>query len=347
MCNIAGYSGNQQAAPILLEMLRRQQPFDGDMSTGIATIHEGKLYCRKIVGDVDTLIRETDVLNLPGTIGIAHSRPGGNPSQMPYHPFLSPDGKLALITNGTTPKSKYSHLWDEASQMLVENGYRFLTESPDLKGPYPTLKNGNFVFPVESRAYLADYYLKKGLSPQEALTKTCDFMYSDNVTVFVSADFPDEIFALRTTRPMEVILEGGEMYMATCRWGFPAELKNDPFMLPLFRPCSISKNGIRISSALMQGEPVAEMTPFTYREGYRRIEELLHGEKWLEFDDLEIAVGRNMRDLWEGDHTCVQHARLVYDILWRMEKEGKLKKEIHPIQTKFGIKHRYFFHLED
>ena len=69
MCNIAGYLGEKNAAPILLEMLRRQAPFDGDMSTGIATVHEGKLYYRKIVGDVDRLIRETDVLSLPGTVG--------------------------------------------------------------------------------------------------------------------------------------------------------------------------------------------------------------------------------------------------------------------------------------
>ena len=38
MCNIAGYIGKSQAAPILLEMLRKQELYDGDMSTGIATI---------------------------------------------------------------------------------------------------------------------------------------------------------------------------------------------------------------------------------------------------------------------------------------------------------------------
>ena len=67
MCNIAGYSGSKQAAPILLEMIRKQQYYDGDVSTGVATIHEGKIHYRKIVGDVDTIIRETDVLDLPGT----------------------------------------------------------------------------------------------------------------------------------------------------------------------------------------------------------------------------------------------------------------------------------------
>ena len=55
MCNIAGYAGHRQAAPILLEILRRQEPFDGNMSTGIATIHEGRLYYAKLTGDMERL----------------------------------------------------------------------------------------------------------------------------------------------------------------------------------------------------------------------------------------------------------------------------------------------------
>ena len=43
MCNISGYIGNQQAAPILIEMLRKQEGFCGGYYTGIVTYHEGKL----------------------------------------------------------------------------------------------------------------------------------------------------------------------------------------------------------------------------------------------------------------------------------------------------------------
>ncbi len=57
MCNIAGYIGNRPAAPILIEMLRKQEWLDGGLSTGIATIHEGKLYYAKVVGDVEALVR--------------------------------------------------------------------------------------------------------------------------------------------------------------------------------------------------------------------------------------------------------------------------------------------------
>ena len=95
MCIIAGYSGNKPAAPILIEMLKKVEYVDGGLSTGIATIHEGKLYWRKVVGDVDTLLSETDALSLPGTTGIIHSRTGGNHVEH-AHPFISDDEKLAL-----------------------------------------------------------------------------------------------------------------------------------------------------------------------------------------------------------------------------------------------------------
>ena len=55
MCNIAGYIGDESAAPILLEMTERQQGFAGGYSTGIATICDGELYSAKVVGDVSTL----------------------------------------------------------------------------------------------------------------------------------------------------------------------------------------------------------------------------------------------------------------------------------------------------
>ena len=46
MCNIAGYIGSKQAAPIIVEMLRKQEGWDSGYYTGIATIHDGKLYRR-------------------------------------------------------------------------------------------------------------------------------------------------------------------------------------------------------------------------------------------------------------------------------------------------------------
>ena len=70
MCNIAGYVGERSAAPILIEMMRREEGFDAGFYTGIATIHEGKIHYRKITGDLDTLLKNTDAASLPGNIAV-------------------------------------------------------------------------------------------------------------------------------------------------------------------------------------------------------------------------------------------------------------------------------------
>ncbi|MBR2634089.1 MAG: hypothetical protein IKD31_00745 [Clostridia bacterium] len=348
MCNIAGYAGNRPAAPILLEMLRRQAPFDGDMSTGVATVFEGKLYYRKIVGDVDRLIAETDVLSLPGTIGIAHTRPGGNPAEGAFHPFLSMDETIAVVTNGTTPTTRYCVEWDRAVDMLYENGFVFRHQNKNPKGKSPKLSlNGDNVSPAEARCYLIDYYLKQNHSVTEAVALACSHMYSDNATVMLSEKFPDRIFALRTTRPLVAKICKGETFLATTRFAFPDLEGRDAFDLPLFYTCEISRGSLRISEDRLQGEEVSPITPYTYSEGYRRMEALLQGERApLYFDELEFAVRDDFSDLFDGNHTCLQHARLVYDLLYRFEEEGRLKKELRVQERKTGIRHRYYFSLE-
>lgn len=348
MCNIAGYAGNKQAAPILLEMLRRQAYYDGDMSTGIATIHEGKLHYRKVVGDVDALIAQTDVLELPGTIGIAHTRPGGGNPEKPFHPFISNDGQTALVTNGTTPATKYCSKWDETADFVVAAGYTLTHEMGNSKGRSPKLShNGNHITPAELRVHLVDYYMKQGKTPTAALALTCAHLYSDNVTVTINENYPDSIFALRTTRPMAVVMSEGETYMATTRFGLPEGMGDAAIDLPLFYGCEITRKGIRISADRMDMEAVSEMTPHTYREGYRYLEEMLTSEKApLYFDELEFALDAR-RDLWPGDHTCVQHARLVYDLLWQFDREGRLRRETRVQEVNNGSRHRYYMWLAD
>ena len=346
MCNIAGYAGHRQAAPILLEMLRRQQAYDGDTSTGVATIHEGKLYYWSMVGGVDNLIRNTDVLELPGTIGIAHSRPGASPDFPPMHPNISRDGTIALVTNGTTPMTKYSPNWSEAVNMLDADGYRFVHEGETDAVAHPRLnRTGNHVSPAEARVFLVEYYMARGKSITQALALACKHMYSDNVTVLISESHPDSIYALRTTRPLTAVMENGETYLATTRFGMPDGLGEKAFDLPLFYACRIGRDGITVTPDKLDAEPVAEMTPYTYAESYRRIEALLQSDAApLNYDKLEIALNE-MRDLWPGDHTCVQHARLVYDLLWQFEQEGRLKREMRTRELNTGLRHRWFFSL--
>ena len=349
MCNIAGYSGDKQAAPILLEMLRKQEPYDGDVCTGVATIHQGKLYYKRIIGNVETFLKTFDVSELPGTIGIAHTRPSGMPGTIPMHPNINPNKTMALVTNGTTPPTKYCHMWDEAADLLEQNGYTFEQRAANPKGISPKFSsNGDTTSPAEMRVMLVDLYMKQGMTITQALSKSGEDMYSDNATVMIHQDYPENIYVQRTNRPINVILEKGEMYLATTRYGFPAELESEPIMLPLLNACSVSKNGICITNDSIQVEPVSEMTPYTYKEAYKRFEKLLKSEKGpFYFDDLELAVGYKMQDLWPGNHTIIQHARLVYDMLWQFDQEGRLQREMRVQDLPSGPRRRWYFSLKD
>ena len=346
MCNIAGYAGNKQAAPILGEILRRQQYYDGNMSAGIVTYHEGKLHCRRATGPVEKLLEETDALELPGTIGIAHTRPAPSAVQ----PVMSKDETIALATNGTTCTTKHCANWDAAATLLDESGFEFGSwrEDDGKHMPHPKVARTNrIVSTMEVRYGIFAYWLDRGKSPEEALVHAGEAMYKDNASVILTLRFPDRFFALRTTRSLFAATKDGETFLATAKLGLPEEVRERGFCLPLFHACTLTREGVTISPHRMQIEEVSEMTPYTYHEAYRRFEKILRSERApLYFDELEFAAG-DMRDIWPGNHTFVQNARLVYDILEQFEREGRLKKELREQERSGRIRLRWYFRLDD
>ena len=347
MCNIAGYAGEKRAAPILIEMIRKQQQYDGGGCAGIATIHNGRLYYRKVVGDVDTLVNTTDALYLPGNVGIAHTRPGGRPIVYSFaHPFVTMDESMAGMENGTNKTPNHDKICQEVTTALENGGYKFRENSFVDKSEFPKLLDGSYVNASCTRVMLADKYIKDGMSIPDALARASEEIYADIVLSLLNIATPDRFYVLRTTRPAISLKTEDGTYVATTRFGFPEEAVGEVKMLPLFSTCEISKDGVTVTDAKMtKCEEVSEITDYTLEEGYKRIYALLKGKKDnpLSFDDLEIAVGSEMRDLFEGDHLLVQDARVVYDVLYRLDREGLLNKETRIIN---GNIKRYFMWID-
>ena len=99
MCGIFGYIGPHQAAPLLLEGLRRLE-YRGYDSTGIA-VKNGTINVHKKVGKVQDL-RAVLPSSIQGTLGIAHTRwaTHGGVTDENAHPHESAEGKVVIVHNG-------------------------------------------------------------------------------------------------------------------------------------------------------------------------------------------------------------------------------------------------------
>ena len=102
MCGIIGYVGKQQAAPILLDGLRRLE-YRGYDSAGLAVLCDGELKVRKRIGKIDEGL--APILSrdpLTGVIGLGHTRwaTHGPPSDDNAHPHWDQSGRIAVVHNG-------------------------------------------------------------------------------------------------------------------------------------------------------------------------------------------------------------------------------------------------------
>ena len=100
MCGIVGMVAERNAAPILMEGLRRLE-YRGYDSAGIAVIEAGRLARLRTVGKVKILQDALDAAPISGHVGIAHTRwaTHGVPTTRNAHPHISRDG-IAIVHNG-------------------------------------------------------------------------------------------------------------------------------------------------------------------------------------------------------------------------------------------------------
>ncbi|MEX1279027.1 MAG: glutamine--fructose-6-phosphate transaminase (isomerizing), partial [Chloroflexota bacterium] len=125
MCGIVGYVGPRDAAPILLEGLRRLE-YRGYDSAGIAVrTDQGTVFVEKRAGKLHNLTDHLNGTTPAGHPGIAHTRwaTHGAPTDLNAHPHADCTGKLALIHNGII--ENYAEIRDR----LAGAGHAFTSET--------------------------------------------------------------------------------------------------------------------------------------------------------------------------------------------------------------------------
>src|SRR5260370_4886250 len=124
MCGIIGYIGKSDAAPILVDGLRRLE-YRGYDSAGVATLANYKLQLRKCARRISSLSQIIQQDPVRGFCGVGHTRwaTHGGVTDTNAHPHLDQSGKLALIHNGVI--ENFQQLRDE----LFLHGHTFRSET--------------------------------------------------------------------------------------------------------------------------------------------------------------------------------------------------------------------------
>ena len=192
MCGIVGYTGNQSAAPLLLEGLKKLE-YRGYDSAGIAVTEDHSIHISKVTGRIANLCEKTEDGRLtPGTTGIGHTRwaTHGAPTEPNAHPHASNDGRFAVVHNGIIEN------YVELRQELTREGYRFESETD-----------------TEVIVHLVEMYYAGDF--KKAVMKASNRLRGSYAMGIVCADEPERIFVVREASPLILGVGIGENYFAS------------------------------------------------------------------------------------------------------------------------------------
>ncbi len=191
MCGIVGVLGNHEAAPMLLDGLKRLE-YRGYDSAGIATVQAGHLDRRRAMGKLvnlsDALVHEP----LRGRAGIGHTRwaTHGAPSTTNAHPHVS--GPVAVVHNGIIENFR------SLRSDLEARGYSFETETD-----------------TETVAILMRAHIEDGLPVRDAAAETIRALEGAFALVFLFEGEEDLLIAARKGSPLAIGHGDGEMFVGS------------------------------------------------------------------------------------------------------------------------------------
>jgi glucosamine--fructose-6-phosphate aminotransferase (isomerizing) len=191
MCGIVGVIGRHQAAPLLLEALRRLE-YRGYDSAGIATLVEGGIARRRAEGKLGNLAGVLEREPLGGTTGVGHTRwaTHGAPTERNAHPHAT--ARVAVVHNGIIENHA------ELRAELESQGALFETETD-----------------TETFLRLLDKLLADGMAPEAAFGVALKRVHGAFALVAVFAGHPKLLLGARQGAPLAVGFGEGEMFLGS------------------------------------------------------------------------------------------------------------------------------------
>ena len=191
MCGIVGIVGNPDAAPIILDSLKRLE-YRGYDSAGIATLVNGQIERRRAPGKLSGLDRVLHEKPLPGSTGIGHTRwaTHGVPNETNAHPHAS--DRVAVVHNGIIENFR------ELREELEKKGHKFHTETD-----------------TEVSVHLITEYLSQGMDPVKAASTAIKRLRGAFALGIIFKDHEGLMIGARSGPPLAVGYGTKEMYLGS------------------------------------------------------------------------------------------------------------------------------------
>ncbi len=193
MCGIVGYLGNREAAPILINGLKRLE-YRGYDSAGIATLDEQGIHLVKEVGKIRKLEEALNGAMPRGVVGIGHTRwaTHGKPNTINAHPHTDCTGNIVLIHNGII--ENFSVL----KKLLEQTGHVFKSDTD-----------------TEVVAHLIEELYRTGHSFEEAFREALLKVEGTFGIAVINKDEPDKIYVARKGSPIVIGVGENEFFVAS------------------------------------------------------------------------------------------------------------------------------------
>jgi glucosamine--fructose-6-phosphate aminotransferase (isomerizing) len=191
MCGIVGYIGKRDAAPLILESLRKLE-YRGYDSAGIAVLNHGEVAIRRCEGKLSNLATLLGRQPMSGPVGIGHTRwaTHGRPSETNAHPHRA--GDVVVVHNGIIEN------YLELKEQLTKRGTHFSSETDS-----------------EIVAHLVSEKIDKGTDFLDAVRRTLREIRGSYALLFLNRRDPQRLIVAKNSTPIVIGWGDGETFIAS------------------------------------------------------------------------------------------------------------------------------------
>jgi glucosamine--fructose-6-phosphate aminotransferase (isomerizing) len=191
MCGIVGYIGKRDAAPLILESLRKLE-YRGYDSAGIAVLSDGRISVRRCEGKLNNLETILERDPMVGSVGIGHTRwaTHGRPSETNAHPHRA--GDVVVVHNGIIEN------YLELKEQLAERGTKFASETD-----------------TEIVAHLVAEKVDRGIDFLDAVRRSLKEIRGSYALLFLNQKDPKRLIVAKNSTPIVIGWGNGETFIAS------------------------------------------------------------------------------------------------------------------------------------